>query len=126
MLKDDMMEEIIKAYLQSWIDQDISVLKNTFSDDVIYSECYGPEYHGLLQLLQWFTDWNQKGQVIEWKIKRYIEKDNTAIFEWYFKCIYDGNENDFDGVTIADFNDEYKIVKLSEFQSKAKHVYPYE
>lgn len=24
------------------------------------------------------------------------------------------------------FNDEYKIVKLSEFQSKAKHVYPYE
>ena len=32
----------------------------------------------------------------------------------------------FDGVTIADFNADGRIEKLSEFQSKSDHYYPYE
>ena len=110
-----MKTEVIKKYFQSWINRDIEIVKQTFSENALYSECYGPEYHGLPQIL-----------VLEWTIKRILEQNQTLIVEWYFKYNYDGSTDGFDGVTIADFDDEMKIVKLSEFQSKAEHYYPYE
>ena len=48
------------------------------------------------------------------------------IVEWYFKCNYDGKADGFDSATIADFDNDMKILKLCEFQSKAEHCYPYE
>ena len=45
-------EDIIKSYFQAWLDKNIESLRNIFSDDIIYSECYGPEYHGLPQILK--------------------------------------------------------------------------
>lgn len=53
-----------------------------------------------------------------------IVSENTVIAEWYFKCNYEGNADDFDGVTIAEFDDDMKICELREFQSKAEHCYP--
>lgn len=119
------MEEIIREYFQAWLDADIEPIKDIFSNDAVYSECYAPEYHGLTQILKWFTDWNTRGRVLEWSIKRVIEKDRTIVVEWYFKCDYDSVIDGFDGVTIADFDEDGKISKLSEFQSKAEHCYPY-
>ena len=46
------MEEIIRRYFQSWLNVDIETVKETFSDNAIYSECYGPEYHGLFQIVR--------------------------------------------------------------------------
>ena len=120
------MEEIIRKYFLAWIQADIETVRNTFSEAAVYSECYGPEYHGLSQILRWFEDWNRKGRVLEWSIKRLIGKDRTVVAEWYFKCDYDGTIDAFDGVTIADFDKDMKITKLCEFQSKAEHYYPYE
>ena len=65
-------EDIVKRYFQSWLDKNIEPLGNIFSDDIIYSECYGPEYHGLPQILKWFSDWNKKGTVLKWEIKKFI------------------------------------------------------
>ncbi len=45
-------EEIVKRYFQAWLAQDIEPLGSIFSDDVVYSECYGPEYRGLSQILK--------------------------------------------------------------------------
>lgn len=117
--------EVLRNYFQAWLENNIEVVKHTFSEDVIYSECYGPEYRGLQQILKWFTDWNQHGQVLEWSIKRIFQQDNTVVAEWYFKCDYDHNIDGFDGVTIADFDQNGKIMKLCEFQSKVEHYYPY-
>ena len=119
------MTEIIQKYFQAWIDVDLRTVKEIFSDDIIYSECYGPEYHGLPQIIQWFEEWNSKGRVLEWTIKQTIEHKQTIIAEWYFKCSYEGNIDGFDGVTIADFDNNGKIVLLREFQSKAEHYCPY-
>lgn len=119
------MKEIIRKYFQAWLDADIQPIKEVFSPNVIYSECYGPEYHGQEQIIRWFEDWNKRGSVLEWSIKRLIEKDNVLIAEWYFKYIYDGEVDEFDGVTIAEFDKDNRIYKLCEFQSKAKHYYPY-
>lgn len=120
------MKDIIRRYFKAWVDADIETVKEIFSEDVVYTECYGPEYHGLSQIIQWFTDWNKQGRVLEWNIKRIIEQGSTLVAEWYFECEYVGNIDGFDGVTIADFNDEGKICRLSEFQSKPDHYYPYD
>ena len=48
-----------KKYFQAWIDKNIDYLAIVFSEDIIYSECYGPEYHGLKQIFNWFHDWNK-------------------------------------------------------------------
>ncbi|MBO4419229.1 MAG: nuclear transport factor 2 family protein [Oscillospiraceae bacterium] len=120
------MEDSIRAYFRSWIEKDEAAFQRSFSQDAVYSECYGPEYHGLPQLLRWFRDWNARGSVLSWEIKRFLKADRTAVAEWYFRCVFDGVEDGFDGVTIADFDAAGKIQKLSEFQSKAEHCCPYE
>ena len=63
------MEEVIRKYFQSWLDKDIDAVKENFSDEVIYSECYGPVYEGIEQIIRWFEDWNRKGTVLQWDIK---------------------------------------------------------
>lgn len=56
-------EVIVKSYFQAWLDKNIEPLGNIFSDDIVYTECFGPEYHGLPQGLKWFSDWNKNGTV---------------------------------------------------------------
>ena len=50
------MEEVIRKYFQCWLDKDIDAVKGIFSDDIIYSECYGPVYKGIGQIIRWFEE----------------------------------------------------------------------
>lgn len=118
-------EEIIRKYFDSWIKKDIEVLPSIFSENTVYVECYGPEYHGLDQILKWFSDWNKNGAVLEWNIKSFMHQGRFSAVEWYFKCDYDGEVSGFDGISLIEFAGE-KIVNLKEFQSKAEHYYPYD
>ena len=95
-------------------------------EGIIYSECYGPEYHGLPQILKWFSDWNIKGTVLKWEIKKFIHQGLFTVVEWYFECDYNNEISGFDGVSIIEFNKNMKIINLKEFQSKSEHDYPYE
>lgn len=47
-------EETIREYFSCWIKNDPKVLERTFSDDIVYSECYVPEYLGIGQIRRWF------------------------------------------------------------------------
>ena len=120
------MEEIIRKYFTCWLNKDEKPLTDIFAEDIIYSECYGPEYHGIRQIQQWFHDWNQKGTVQKWDVKQIYISRNTAIIEWYFQCNYCNTQGAYDGVTIAQFDENNKIYNLKEFQSKCDHEYPYE
>lgn len=118
-------EEIIQNYFKAWLKKDNRILEETFADDVVYSECYGPEYHGISQILQWFEDWNRNNTVLEWTIKNFLHQDSITVVEWYFKCRCGDAEEGFDGVSLVEFDDGNKITVLKEFQSKAEHCYPY-
>ena len=120
------MNDILRRYFRAWVDADIDTVRELFSDDIVYSECWGPEYRGIGQITRWFEDWNKKGRVLEWRIKRTVEQGDTLVAEWYFECEYEGNTDGFDGVTIADLDNDGRICRLSEFQSKAEHIFPYE
>lgn len=118
-------EQIIKKYFKSWLENNCSVLKDIFDSNVSYSECYGPEYHGIDTVTTWFKEWNKRGKVLVWDIKQFIHQGNISVVEWYFKCRYDGEIEEFDGVSLIEFNGDNYIVSLKEFQSKIPHYYPY-
>ncbi len=116
---------MLKRWFSAWIEQDAGEIDEVFAEGIVYSECYGPEYRGIAQIKRWFEDWNRRGRVIEWIIRESWQEGDTVVAEWYFRCEYDGEMDGFDGVTIARFGDEGKIVHLREFQSKAEHIFPY-
>lgn len=118
-------EQIVREYFQSWLSSNREGYDEIFDEKVTYSECYGPKYHGLDQIKRWFDDWNEKGKVHEWTIKRVDCTEQTAFVEWYFKCIFENETSDFDGCSIIDFNGKNQIVSVKEFESKAEHTYPY-
>lgn len=39
-------EQVIDNYFSAWLLKDGQVLGTVFSENILYSECYGPEYHG--------------------------------------------------------------------------------
>ena len=116
----------VKLYFDAWIKRDADVLLAVFADDVIYSECYGPEYHGISQVMRWFTDWNQHGMVLQWDIHRVLESGDELCVEWYFCCEYDGVVDGFNGVSWIEFDEAGKIRNIREYQSKAEHHFPYD
>ncbi|NQX48892.1 nuclear transport factor 2 family protein [Paenibacillus tritici] len=118
-------EQRIEHYFHSWINKDKSVLRTIFSPNIVYSECYGPEYHGLDIILKWFDDWNTRGTVLTWTVKQFIHQGRMTVVEWYFQYEVDSEIADFDGVSLIEFNTENQIVSLKEFQSKAQHYDPY-
>lgn len=46
-------------------------------ENIVYSECYGPEYRGISQIVKWFVEWNKRGKVLEWNIDL-----NKAAVKW--------------------------------------------
>lgn len=77
-------EDVIKNYFQSWLDKNIEPLENIFSDDIIYSECYGPEYHGLPQILKWFSDWNMQRSMVRNRRKRgFFREKIICCIHWF-------------------------------------------
>lgn len=118
-------KQIVEQYFLAWLQQDRSFFDTIFTDDVYYSECYGPEYHGLIEVKHWFDDWQEHGKVKEWNILNCYQDGNFIIAEWYFQCIYDQKQNDFNGVSLIDFTDQDQICSIKEFQSKAEHFDPY-
>ncbi|MBL1060433.1 nuclear transport factor 2 family protein [Lactobacillus sp. A27] len=118
-------EQIIRAYFKSWIKQDISVIKNNFAENIIYSECYGPIYRNKSEVLKWFKDCNQNGKVLLWNIKQIILAQSKAVVEWHFKCNDQSKINEFDVVSLITFNKQNQIIEVKEFKSDSKHYFPY-
>lgn len=118
-------EQTIRRYFAAWVENKPDCLPEVFAENIVYSECYGPEYRGLKQIQKWFADWNKRGKVLEWNIKEFLHQGNKTAVEWYFRCEYDGSTDGFDGVSLIEFDEAEKIVSLKEFQSKAEHVFPY-
>ena len=63
-----------------------------------------PIHRNKKEILAWFSDWNEKGTVLVWAIKRIIIIHQTGIVEWHFKCDYLNKISEFDGVSLIDFN----------------------
>lgn len=119
-------EQVMYQYFQAWLDQDRSMFDTIFTKDLYYSECYGPEYHGLEEVEQWFDDWQRHGRVLLWNILSIYQDENHMIVEWHFQCTFDKKLDNFNGVSLVEFTDYNQICSIKEFQSKSEHFDPYQ
>ncbi len=118
-------ETIIRMYFDMWISHDFSKISDVFSEDIYYSECYGPEYFCLSEIHLWIGDMLKKQIVLQWDIKRFLHCGDTVVVEWFFKERQGDVDNGFDGVSIIEFDIDNKISMIKEFESKAEHIAPY-
>ena len=54
----DNRERIIRLWFDMWLAKKDLGIFNVFSDNAVYIESWGPEYHGSKKIKLWFEEWN--------------------------------------------------------------------
>lgn len=120
-------EKIIRLWFDMWLKQEDLGIDNIFTEDVIYTESWGPKYDNQKIVKHWFDEWNTRGKVIVWDIKQFFHKENQTIVEWYFKNKMDtGIVEEFDGISLIEWSADNKIQSLKEFGCNRNHYNPYQ
>ena len=110
-------EKKIKEWFQAWFDSSWNHFENIFDENIYYSESWRPEYHGIMEIKQWFTKWHHHSSFLKWDIKQYVHQDHFSFVEWRFACQDQQQNNEFDGLTFIEWDDSLKIKVLKEFAS---------
>lgn len=123
----DKREKMIKLWFEMWLQKKDLGIADIFSDDVVYTESWGPEYKGVQKIRMWLEEWNTRGTVLTWEIKQFFHKDNQTIVEWYFKnTVNEGKIEEFDGMSLIVWNEQNKIISLKEFGCNINNYDPYQ
>ncbi len=125
MSNDALRRQIIRDYFTSWVTEDVSLWRSWFDENVLYYESVGTAYKGIEQMISWQKDWAEHGKVFSWDVSEMHCSGDTHTVLWRFHCVYDGNESEFIGVSVIDFNDSDKITLLREFAADPNFVFPY-
>ena len=120
-------EKIIQLWFEMWLTKQDLGIDNIFTEDVIYTESWSPQYNNRQIVKHWFQEWNTRGKVVVWEIKQFFHKENTTIVEWYFKNeMNNGNIEEFDGISLVEWTKDDKIKSLKEFGCNLNNYNPYE
>ena len=120
-------EIVIRRWFDMWLQKKDLGISEMFSDNAVYIESWGPEYHGSAKIKLWFDEWNTRGTVLQWDIKQFFHKANQTMVEWYFKNqMNDGKVEAFDGVSLIEWTSDDKILFLKEFGCNINNYDPYQ
>ena len=120
-------EEPIQLWFDMWLKKRDLGIRDIFSENAVYTESWGPEYHGSLKIKLWFDEWNRRGTVLQWNIKQYFHRGNQTIVEWYFKdTMDDGKVEAFDGISLIKWAQDGRIQSLKEFGCNTDNYDPYQ
>ena len=76
----DEKEKTIRLWMDMWLRGRDLGIPDIFSEDAVYTESWGPLYHGAAAIGHWFREWNTRGQVLTWDIHRFFHAgDQTAV-----------------------------------------------
>lgn len=110
-----------------WLRKQDMGIRDVFSDDAVYVESWGPEYHGAAKIKLWFDEWNTRGSVRQWDIRRYFHDGDWTAVEWYFKdAMNDGRVEAFEGMSLIRWTRDGKICLLKEFGCNESRYDPYQ
>ena len=122
----DHRESAVRLWFDMWLAKKDLGISALFSDDAVYIESWGPEYHGAGAIAHWFEEWNTRGTVLQWDIKQFFHKGSQTVVEWYFKNRMDaGKEEAFDGMSLIVWAADGKIALLKEFGCNENRYDPY-
>ena len=120
-------EKLIRHWFDMWTGAQEEQFDEIFSDAVVYTESWGPEYKGVEMVKHWFYEWKSRGKVLEWNIRQYFHKEDRTAVEWYFKdSMNDGRTEEFDGMSLIEWSRDNRIRSLKEFGCNLEHYNPYE
>lgn len=120
-------ERIIRLWFDMWLKQRDLGMDTIFSEDILYTESWGPQYRGRDKLKHWFDEWNTRGMVVRWDIRGFFHKDDMTVVEWYFKNVMNnGSIEEFEGMSLIKWTDDNKISFLKEFGCNINNYDPYE
>ena len=120
-------ERIIRLWFHMWLKQQDLGIDHIFTEDVLYTESWGPQYAGLEKLKHWFYEWNTRGRVQAWEIQQFFHAKDQTVVEWYFKNrMEDGRVEEFDGLSLIRWAPDNRIQALKEFGCNIHHYDPYQ
>jgi hypothetical protein len=114
---------LIEQYVEGWKRAQIDTVLDTLAEDCVVTESYGPIYRGREKVRLWLEKWLGEGnRVLQWDIHSLVIEQDSAAFEWAFKCLWHGSESYFEGASVVQFKHN-KIWSLREYATTAQ---PYE
>ncbi len=120
-------EKIIRLWFDMWLRQTDLGMNDIFTEDIVYTESWGPKYEDRATVRHWFTEWNSRGKVAVWDIKQYFHGESQTVVEWYFKAkMNNGRSDEFDGMTLIEWTEDNKIKSLKEFACNIDNYNPYQ
>lgn len=120
-------ERRIHLWFDMWLQQQDMGIDDLFTEDVLYTESWGPQYNNRSTVKHWFLEWNTRGKVIVWEIKQFFHKDHQTIVEWYFKNeLNNGTIEEFDGISLVEWTRDDRIRYLKEFGCNRSTYDPYQ
>ena len=120
-------EAVIRRWFEMWLRGDARGVEDIFTEDAVYIESWGPEYHGAEKIAHWFREWNTRGMVVRWDVKQFFHKGDQTVVEWVFENrMGDGKAEAFEGMTLVRWTEEEKICFLQEFGCNQDRYDPYE
>jgi hypothetical protein len=122
------MFSLFQQYTSGWAQGNKEQIISCLTSDCVITECNGQRFKGLDQINSWLNDWEQAGnEVTQWKIKSdyYDLKSKTAVFEWDFTCLVEGNQYHFKGVSVVGYESK-RIKEMKEYRMEAELCFPYE
>ncbi len=120
-------EKIIRLWFDMWLQKKDLGLADIFTEDAVYIESWGPEYHGSAKIKLWFDEWNARGTVHAWTIQQFFHQDGQTVAEWYFKNqMRDGTVEEFDGMSLVKWAEDGRIRFLQEFGCNLNRYDPYQ
>ena len=123
----DEREQKIRTGFEMWLGRSDEGAEELFDRDAVYIESWGPEYHGLEKIRNWFQEWNTRGVVVRWDIKQFFHREDQTAVEWYFQNVQDkGSPEAFDGMTLIRWSRDGKIAFLKEFGCNLNRYDPYQ
>ena len=87
-------EKTIRLWFDMWLNQQDMGIDDIFTEDVIYTESWSPQYNNRKTVKHWFQEWNTRGKVVIWEIKQFFHKGDQTVVEWYFKNEMNNGDKD--------------------------------
>ena len=122
----DEHEKLIERYFNCWVENDISVIADTFSNDIDYVQSDGNAFRGIDQITHWFKNWFRHGSVLAWPVYSFVHQGNTTVCKWRFDNIFEENQTSIYGVSWIVFDSTNRICKLSEYIAESELCYPFD
>lgn len=125
-LMEQQREQRIRLWFDMWLQARDLGMEEIFAPDCVYVESWGPQYVGRDKVAHWFQEWNTRGRVVRWDIRQFFHKGDQTIVEWSFRNeMNDGRVEEFDGLSLVQWDEAGRIAFLREFGCNTRNYDPY-